>query len=84
VSSSQSFAIDPGGSRYGTAQLQVALDNLEALLTAAEMSLANIVRLNAYTTAIDELFKHWARIPQRFGGEEFQLWIRPHDEHSDA
>jgi enamine deaminase RidA (YjgF/YER057c/UK114 family) len=51
------------------AQLEFALDNLEALLTAADMTFANIVRLNAYTTDIDELFKHWARIPQRFGTE---------------
>lgn len=49
------------------AQLELALDNLEALLTAADMTFANIVRLNAYTTDVDELFKHWARIPQRFG-----------------
>jgi enamine deaminase RidA (YjgF/YER057c/UK114 family) len=49
------------------AQLDLALDNLEALLTAADMTFANVVRLNAYTTDVDELFKHWARIPQRFG-----------------
>jgi enamine deaminase RidA (YjgF/YER057c/UK114 family) len=51
------------------AQLELALDNLEGLLTAAEMTLANVVRLNAYTTDVDELFKHWARIPQRFGAD---------------
>jgi len=51
------------------AQLELALDNLEALLTAADMTFADVVRLNAYTTDVDELFKHWARIPQRFGAD---------------
>jgi enamine deaminase RidA (YjgF/YER057c/UK114 family) len=49
------------------AQLELSLDNLEALLDLADMTLANVVRLNVYTTDIDELFKHWARLPQRFG-----------------
>jgi enamine deaminase RidA (YjgF/YER057c/UK114 family) len=31
------------------AQLELALDNLEAVLAAADMTLANIVRLNVYT-----------------------------------
>lgn len=31
------------------AQVELALDNLQALLTAADMTFANIVRLNAYT-----------------------------------
>ena len=48
------------------AQLDMALDNLEAVLTGAEMTLGNVVRLNVYTTDVDELFKHWARIPDRF------------------
>jgi enamine deaminase RidA (YjgF/YER057c/UK114 family) len=49
------------------AQLDMALDNLEAVLAAADMALANVVRLNVYTTDVDELFKHWAHIPDRFG-----------------
>ena len=48
------------------AQLDMALDNLEAVLTGADMTLANVVRLNVYTTDVDALFKHWARIPDRF------------------
>ena len=52
------------------AQLELALDNLEAVLAAADMTLANIVRLNVYTTDLDELFKHWARIPDRFGNSD--------------
>jgi enamine deaminase RidA (YjgF/YER057c/UK114 family) len=49
------------------AQLELALDNLEAVLAAGDMTLANVVRLNVYTTDVDELFKHWARLPDRFG-----------------
>jgi enamine deaminase RidA (YjgF/YER057c/UK114 family) len=52
------------------AQLELALDNLEAVLAAADMTLANVVRLNVYTTDLDELFKHWARIPDRFGDSD--------------
>jgi enamine deaminase RidA (YjgF/YER057c/UK114 family) len=52
------------------AQLELALDNLEAVLAAADMPLASVVRLNVYTTDVDELFKHWARLPERFGGSD--------------
>jgi enamine deaminase RidA (YjgF/YER057c/UK114 family) len=48
------------------AQLELALDNLEAVLGAADMTLANIVRLNAYTTDMDELLKHWTTLTDRF------------------
>src|SRR5207244_1688341 len=48
------------------AQLEMSLDNLEAILAAADMTFANVVRLNVYTTDVDELFKHWATIPGRF------------------
>jgi enamine deaminase RidA (YjgF/YER057c/UK114 family) len=49
------------------AQLEMSLDNLEAVLAGADMTLANVVRLNVYTTDVDELFKHWGRLPDRFG-----------------
>ncbi len=52
------------------AQLELALDNLQAVLAAADMTLANIVRLNVYTTDVDELFKHWTRLPDRFGNSD--------------
>jgi enamine deaminase RidA (YjgF/YER057c/UK114 family) len=35
------------------AQLGLALDNLEAVLAEAGMSLANVVRLNIFTTDVD-------------------------------
>ena len=37
------------------AQLALAVANLEAVLSAADMTLANIVRLNFYTTDVDAL-----------------------------
>jgi enamine deaminase RidA (YjgF/YER057c/UK114 family) len=52
------------------AQLGLALDNLEAVLADADMTLANVVRLNAYTTDVDELFKHWASLASRFGSSD--------------
>jgi enamine deaminase RidA (YjgF/YER057c/UK114 family) len=53
------------------AQLEFALDNLEAVVGAAEMTLANIVRLNAYTTDVDELFKLFPRVTDRFGNSRY-------------
>ena len=38
------------------AQIGLALDNVEAVLAAAGMSLANVVRLNIYTTDVDAFF----------------------------
>jgi enamine deaminase RidA (YjgF/YER057c/UK114 family) len=52
------------------AQLELALDNLEAVLAGADMTLANVVRLNVYTTDVADLFKHWARLPARFANAE--------------
>src|SRR5215203_2287639 len=49
------------------AQLELALDNLEAVLGAAGMTLANVVRLNAYTTDVDVLLAHWPALTGRFG-----------------
>jgi len=48
------------------AQLELALDNLEAVLAEANMTVSNIARLNVYTTDVDELFKHWTRLTSRF------------------
>jgi enamine deaminase RidA (YjgF/YER057c/UK114 family) len=52
------------------AQLEMALDNLEAILAGADMTLANVVRLNAYTTDFDDLLKNWATLTGRFGDSE--------------
>jgi enamine deaminase RidA (YjgF/YER057c/UK114 family) len=49
------------------AQVALSLDNLEAVLTAAGMSLANLVRLNVYTTDVDLLFSHYGVLAGRLG-----------------
>jgi enamine deaminase RidA (YjgF/YER057c/UK114 family) len=49
------------------AQLELSLDNLEAVLAQADMTLANVVRLNVYTTDFDELVKHGSSLVDRFG-----------------
>jgi len=49
------------------AQLEASLDNLEAILAGANMGLADVVRLNVYTTDFDELLGSWTTITDRFG-----------------
>ena len=53
------------------AQLGLALDNLEAVLAGADMTLANVVRLNVYTTDMDSLLQHFATTNERFEGVRF-------------
>ncbi|MEU0693435.1 RidA family protein [Streptomyces niveus] len=48
-------------------QLALSIDNLEAVLVEAEMSLANLVRLNVYTTDVDLLFPHYGLLAARLG-----------------
>lgn len=49
------------------AQVALSLDNLEAVLAEAGMSLANLVRLNVYTTDVDLLFPHYGVLASRLG-----------------
>ncbi|MEV6233498.1 RidA family protein [Saccharopolyspora shandongensis] len=49
------------------AQLALSVDNLEAVLTEAGMSLADLVRLNVYTTDVDALFPHYGVLASRLG-----------------
>lgn len=49
------------------AQVALSLDNLEAVLGEAGMSLANLVRLNVYTTDVDLLFQHYGVLAARLG-----------------
>ncbi|MFI6080058.1 RidA family protein [Streptomyces sp. NPDC051217] len=49
------------------AQLALSLDNLEAVLGEAGMSLVNLVRLNVYTTDVDLLFQHYGGLAGRLG-----------------
>ncbi|MER7912318.1 MULTISPECIES: RidA family protein [unclassified Streptomyces] len=49
------------------AQLALGIDNLEAVLAEAGMSLANLVRLTVYTTDVDLLFPHYGVLAARLG-----------------
>jgi enamine deaminase RidA (YjgF/YER057c/UK114 family) len=49
------------------AQVALSLDNLEAVLDGAGMSLANLVRLNVYTTDVDLLLAHYGVLAARLG-----------------
>jgi enamine deaminase RidA (YjgF/YER057c/UK114 family) len=40
-------------------QIGLALDNLQAVLSAAGMGLGDVVRLGVYTTDVDEALKHF-------------------------
>jgi enamine deaminase RidA (YjgF/YER057c/UK114 family) len=52
------------------AQLALSLDNLEAVLGAADMSLADLVRLNVYATDVDLLLSHYGVLASRLGSAE--------------
>jgi enamine deaminase RidA (YjgF/YER057c/UK114 family) len=55
------------------AQLELSLDNLEAVLADADMTLANVVRLNVYTTDFDDLVENWGTLAGRFGKFEHRF-----------
>ena len=48
-----------------SAQLSLSLDNLEAVLAGADMTLADVVRLSVYTTSIDALMPHYGVLAGR-------------------
>jgi len=48
-------------------QITLALDNLEAVLSAADMDLTNITRLNIYTTDVDQALGNFDVLGTRFG-----------------
>ncbi len=64
-------AVDSSGNPQHTGnmrgQLALALDNLEAVLTTAEMDLSNITRLTIYSTDVDEALKHFDVLGARLG-----------------
>ena len=47
------------------AQALTALDNLEAVLASADMTLADVVRLNLYTTDVDGLMANMVPLAER-------------------
>jgi len=48
-------------------QIGLSLDNLEAVLAAADMDLTNIIRLGVYATDVDEALKNFDLFGMRFG-----------------
>lgn len=64
-------AMDPDGRpRHDgdlAGQLALSLDNLTAVLAAAGMSLANLVRLGVFTTDVDALLPHYGVLAGRLG-----------------
>ncbi len=48
-------------------QLSLALDNLEAVLEEAGMSVGDLVRLTVYTTDVDLLLEHYGMLASRLG-----------------
>lgn len=51
------------------AQLALAADNLEAVLSGADMTWSNLVRLNVYTTSIEALLPHYGVLAARLGAQ---------------
>jgi enamine deaminase RidA (YjgF/YER057c/UK114 family) len=71
ICSAQDAVDADGNSQHAgdmSAQLAMALDNLEAVLAGADMALANVVRLNVYTTDVDTLLRHFGVVQERFDG----------------
>lgn len=64
-------AVDPEGNPQHAGdmrgQIGLALDNLEAVLAKADMSLINVIRLMIYTTDVDEALKNFDLLGMRFG-----------------
>jgi enamine deaminase RidA (YjgF/YER057c/UK114 family) len=60
----------PGDMR---AQVGLAMDNLEAVLAGAGMTLADVVRCNVYTTDVDAVFTCFDVFSGRFGA----VGVRP-------
>ncbi len=48
-------------------QIALAMDNLEAVLKAADMGFANLTQLRIYTTDVDEAMKHFDILGMRMG-----------------
>ncbi len=49
------------------AQIGLALDNLETVLSEAGMGLADVVKLTMYTTDVDDFIANFGLLGERFG-----------------
>ncbi|MEW2391666.1 RidA family protein [Streptomyces venezuelae] len=52
------------------AQLALSVDNVKAVLAEAGMPLADLVRLNVYTTDVDLLFRHYGVLAGQLAAAE--------------
>lgn len=52
------------------AQINLALDNMEAVLSAADMNLSNVIKLGIYATDVDEALKNFDLLGMRFGSHQ--------------
>jgi enamine deaminase RidA (YjgF/YER057c/UK114 family) len=57
------------------AQIDLSLDNLEAVLADAGMTLGNVVRLNFYSTDVGELLANFPRVNERFGTSRYATTV---------
>lgn len=48
------------------AQVSLSLDNIEAVLREAGMTLGNVVRINVFTTDVDAMMGSWEDLAKRF------------------
>ncbi|AQQ04764.1 enamine deaminase RidA [Roseibium algicola] len=48
-------------------QIELSLNNLEAVLAEARMTLANVIQVKVYTTDVDEALKNFDVLGARFG-----------------
>lgn len=74
ICSAQDAVDDSGNAQHPgdmAAQIGLSVDNLEAVLAGADMTLADVVRLNVYTTDVDSLIQHFTVLTGRFEGERF-------------
>lgn len=66
-------AMDETGNPVGlndmAKQIEKSLDNLQIVLEQSGYGLDHIVRLNYYTTNVQEFFKHYALVINRIGPE---------------
>ncbi len=67
-------SVDPDGSPQHAGdmrgQITLALDNLEAVLKSADMSLADVTQLRIYATDVDEAMQHFDVLGARFGAAD--------------
>jgi enamine deaminase RidA (YjgF/YER057c/UK114 family) len=63
--SAEGAPMHPGDMR---AQITLALDNLETVLSSAGLNWANVMRLNYYTTDVDLFLKHFDAAAGRLAG----------------